>query len=121
MKKPLNPLLPLSKLFKGHQPFPRTAKSQLDSECRGDEYVDLSSLNFLKIPRSNFRPFRQFILGQPLADAFAANIRAERLYSQPFFFGNCHDILRRLYVIFRNDTYIVKRQSFLLPHSGLEA
>lgn len=121
MKKPLNPLLPLSKLFKGHQPLPRTAKSQLDSECRGNEYVDLSGLNFLEIPRSDFRPLRKFILGQPFADALTANIRAECLYSHPFFSGNCHDALRRLVTDFRNDTYIVKWQSFLLPHAGPEA
>jgi hypothetical protein len=85
----------------------------LDSEGGGDQNVDFPGLNFLKIPRRNFSPFGQIILGQTFANPFPAHIRAEDLDSLPFFFGNSHDILHRFLMVKMNDTYIVKRISDL--------
>jgi len=91
-----------------HQSLPRASESQLNPKSRGEENVDFSGFNFLKIPRGDFGPFGQFILRQTFAHPFPAHIGAENLDSIPFFPGNGHDILHRLLMLEMNDTYIVK-------------
>ena len=99
--------------FRRCQPFPRTTESQLNSERRGKQNVNLSSFYFLQVACGNFCVFRQFILRQFLAHPLAAHVRAEGFDSLPFFLGNCHDILHRFLMNKMNDTYIVKR--FWIP------
>jgi hypothetical protein len=73
-------------LFGGHQTLPRTLQCQLDSEGRGDENIDFSRLDFLKVARGDLRLFSQFILGQALPNPFAAHVGAKDLNPFPFFF-----------------------------------
>lgn len=101
-------------LFRRSQPFPGTTKCQLNPKRCGDENVDFSGLNFLKISRGNFSALGQFILRQPLAYPLPAHIGAKDLDSLPFFLGNGHDILHRFLMVKMNDTYIVKRFRILL-------
>lgn len=101
-------------LFRGSQPFPRAAERQLNTKRRGDENVNFSGLNFLKISCGNFSAFGQFILRQAFAHPLSAHVRTEDLDSLPFFLGNCHDILHRFLMMEMNDTYIVKRFRIML-------
>ena len=100
--------------FRRRQSFPRTTESQLNSERRGKQNVNLSSFYFLQVARGYFSPFRQFILRQSLAHPFPAHIGTEGLDSLPFSLGNCHDILHRFSRLEMNDTYIVKTICLLL-------
>lgn len=90
----------------------------MNPKSRGDENIDFSSFNFLKIPRGDFGPFGQFILRQTFTHSFPAHIGAEDSDSIPFFLGNGHDTLHRLLMLKMNDTYIVKICWFLLARGG---
>ena len=96
-------------LFRRHQPLPGTPERQLDSKRCGQKQIDLPRFKFLKVARGNLGSFGQFFLRQTFANPFAPYIRAKRLDSFPFFFGNCHDILHRFPPQNVNDTYIAKR------------
>ena len=106
-------------LFRRCQPFPRTAESQLNPKRCGEENVDLSGLNLLKISRGDFSAFRQRILRQTLAHPLPAHVGTEDLDSLPFFLGNGHVILHRFLMVEMNDTYIVKRFWIPLAKQGV--
>lgn len=95
-------------LLNRHQPLPRAAQCQLNPKCRRQKEIDFPGLDFLQVARGNFGFFGQLILSQTLTHPFAADIRAKRFDSLPFFSGNSHDILHRGYGRNMNDTYIVK-------------
>jgi hypothetical protein len=59
----------------------------LNPERRREQNVDFSRFDLLKIPRGDFRAFRELILGETLAEPFAAHVGAENLDSLPFFSG----------------------------------
>ena len=87
----------------------RTTKRQLNPERRGEQNVDFPCFNFLQIARGDFGAFGQLLLRPALAHPFAAHVGPENLDSLPFFSGNGHGILHRLYPANMNDTYIVKK------------
>ena len=91
-----------------HQSSPGTAKGQLNPESRCQKQVDFPGLNLLEVACSDLRPFGQFFLRQPLANALTPHICAEDFNSLPLFSGNRHDILHRFPSQKVNDTYIVK-------------
>jgi hypothetical protein len=101
-------------LFGRHQPLPGTPEGQLDSESRRQKQIDLPCFDLLKVARRNFGLFSQFLLRQTFTKPFAPHVRAKRLDSLPFFFGNCHDILHRFEAGNVNDTYIVKNTLLFL-------
>lgn len=96
-------------LVHGHQSFPRTAQRKLNSKSGRQQQIDFPGLNFLKIAGGDLGFFGQFLLRQPPMSAFAPDVCPKRLNSFPFSFGNCHDILHRLFIRFVNDTYIVNK------------
>ena len=104
-----------NELFRRHQPFPRAAKSQLNSKGRRQKNVDFTALDFLKVARGNFGSFGQRILRQFFTHPLAAHICAENLDPLPFFLGKCHNILHRVFLKEVNDTYIVKNFGLSLP------
>ena len=117
----LRQILPYGKrggrLVHRHQSLPRTAQRQLNSESGRQQQIDFPGLNFLKVAGGDLGFFGQFLLRQPPVSALAPDICPKRLNSFPFFFGNCHDILHRLFVRFVNDTYIVKKALDLLKEN----
>jgi len=105
-------------LFGRHQAFIRTTQCQLNSECRGEQDIDLPRLNLLQVAGRNLGSFGQFVLRHASANSLPAHARAKDLDSLPFFFGNRHDILHRFYTPVKNDTYIVKNFWFFLVFPG---
>ena len=101
-------------LFGRHQAFIRTTQCQLNSECRGEQDIDLPRLNLLQVAGRNLGSLGQFVLRHASANPLPAHVRAKDLDSLPFFLGNCHDILHRFLMMEMNDTYIVKRFRIML-------
>jgi hypothetical protein len=62
----------------------------------------------LQIPGGNFRPFRQLLLSQASAQAFAAHVLAEHPHPGPLFLPKRHHILNPAQPELVNDTHIVK-------------
>lgn len=104
-----NPLAGVS--INWHQPFPRAAERQLNSEGCREQNVDFSGLNFLQVARGDFSALGKFFLSHTFTHPLPAHICAEDRDSLPFFFGNGHDILHRGCARNMNDTYIVKHLS----------
>jgi hypothetical protein len=103
-----------SKSFIRSQPLPRTAEGELNPKSRGEQDVDFTGFDFLKVTRGYFGMLRQLILSQSLAHPLSAHASTEGLNPLPLFLGNCHDILHRFLMVKMNDTYIVKRFWILL-------
>lgn len=79
-------------LFGRHQAFIRTTQCQLNSECRGEQDIDLPRLNLLQVACRNLGSLGQFVLRHASANPLPAHVRAKDLDSLPFFPGGSESL-----------------------------
>jgi hypothetical protein len=75
--------------------LPGDAQSPLKAGQRCYQNADLPRLDLLKSARVQRNHFRHLLLGQPLATAFPADVRAEHLQKRLLFIRDWHALLGR--------------------------